>query len=194
MPCHTWNKIMQAFFCAHISISTLSRFSEKLGFCSFGTGFLEIWNWVLPNLADFLKNFMGELGFWPFWNWVFGWELGFSKIWWSGFFKIPNWVFGFCTKKKPGLKELGRNSLSNFIQHLENLKFRCLILSGFFCCFWNTLPNRFPEVIGTLNSSPRLHSPPVPQKNRLHYKTGGCWGGSFSFYGRTYAWTLRDIH
>ena len=89
-----WLAIRQAFFfCAHISISTLSRFSEKLGFCSFGTGFLEIWNWVLPNLADFLKNFMGELGFWPFWNWVFGWELGFSKIWGTGFSKIPNWVF-----------------------------------------------------------------------------------------------------
>ena len=92
---HYMGKLSRLFFCAHISISTLSRFSEKLGFCSFGTGFLEIWNWVLPNLADFLKNFMGELGFWPFWNWVFGWELGFSKIWWSGFFKIPNWVFGF---------------------------------------------------------------------------------------------------
>ena len=63
--------------------------------------------------------------------------------------------------------------VSDIKGHLENLKFRCLILSGFFCCFWNTLPNRFPEVIGTLNSSPRLHSPPVPQKNRLHYKTGG---------------------
>ena len=41
-------------------------------------------------------------------------------------------------------KSCSPNSLSIFIQHLENLKFRCLILSGFFLLFLERLTEPFP--------------------------------------------------
>ena len=44
----------------------------------------------------------------------------------------------------------------------------------FFLLFLERLKVPFPGGEGFYYSSPRLHSPPVPQKNRRVYKTGGC--------------------
>ena len=91
---------MQGFFLCALHAIYAFHFSGKLSFCIFGTGFLEILNWVLPklqnfntNLAIFWEILWKKLSFGRFWteflaeNWVFWkfWELGFPKFR-TGFF------------------------------------------------------------------------------------------------------------
>ena len=46
-------------------------------------------------------KFSEKVGFGKIWTGFYGWELGFLKIWLSGFSKFQIWVFRFCTKKIP---------------------------------------------------------------------------------------------
>ena len=69
--------------------------------------------------------------------------------------------------------ELGlSNSLSIVILHLENLKFRCLILSSFFCCFWNALKYRFPEVRVFITLPPGFIAPQSLKKTDVYIRQG----------------------
>ena len=90
------------FFLCALNTFHASQISGKLSFGSFGTGFLEILNWVLPKLQNFNQNSVFfEENLWKnmvleeFWteflanNWVFRkfGELGFQKFQ-TGFFSF----------------------------------------------------------------------------------------------------------
>ena len=97
------------FFCAQRTLLTLFTFPENWVFAFLELGFLKFWTefcQISQNCPDFSQNlviffgkFSEKVGFGKIWTGFYGWELGFLKIWLSGFSKIQIWVFRFCTKK-----------------------------------------------------------------------------------------------
>ena len=123
-----------SFFHQVIVQASFVRTSLYLCFKNFWkTEFLPFWNRVFSKFEDFwaknvwnciFEQFLVKIFINPlFWNWVFWQKLSFWRFLGSEFLKNQNWVFRFCTKKKPELWLWVINTLFQNWVFLEKLSF-----------------------------------------------------------------------